>query len=115
MLEIKAIAKNEHRVVPDIGGNLELPENDRFAVVIQRRHTIMMQTEAVTAGGKFSFRDFIRPSIKRLENAPLINFGNVKRAMEIDDMFDIEVLEPVLDAVFDKISELKNGVAQTKN
>jgi hypothetical protein len=115
MLEIDAIAKNEHRITPDIGGNLKLPENEQFSILIQRRHTIIMQAESVKSDGGFSFLGYLKPCIKRLENPPMLNFGDMKRAMTINDIFEIPQLEPVLNAIFDKVNELKAEVNDTKN
>jgi hypothetical protein len=115
MLEIKAIAKNEHKVVPDIGDNLKLPSAEQFAVVVIKRHRLMMQTESVKANGKFSIRDFIEPCIKRLDNPPMLNFGKLKRAMVISDIFEVDELEPVFNAIAEKINEISLGGEDKKN
>jgi hypothetical protein len=115
MLELKVSPKNEYAVYPDVGGNLELPEQERFAVIIAKKHKIIQQSGGVRANGEFDISAFCKKSFVRIDNAPMLNFGKTKRALEFDDIFTIPELEPVANAVFDKIDELSKGGTDLKN
>lgn len=114
-MEIKVSAKNEFYVYPDIAGNLDQPENERFAIVLAKRHKLIQQSGGVRANGEFDIAAFCKKSFVRIDNAPLLNFGKLKRALEFDDIFTVPELEPVANAVFDKIDSLSKGDVDLKN
>lgn len=109
-MEIKVNAKNEYYVYPDAFGNLELPEKDRFVIVLAKRHKIIQQSGGVRYNGEFDIAAFCKKSFLRIENAPLLDFGKLKRALEFNDIFEIPELESVANAIFDKINDISNGV-----
>lgn len=114
-MEIDVSAKNEFFVYPDVGGNLSLPEGERFAIVLAKRHKIIQQSGGVKANGEFDLAAFCKKSFVRIDNPVMLNFGKTKRAITFDDIFVLPALEDVANAVFDKIDSLSKGEIDLKN
>jgi hypothetical protein len=107
MFEIKVNPKNEIVIYPDIANNLEQSENDRFAVVIAKKHKLIVQTAAIGSDGKLDVIQFAKLHVVRIDNAPMLNMGKTKRALTIDDIFKVPELETVANEIFDKVAEIQ--------
>jgi len=109
MLELKISTKNEYTIYPDISGNLSLPESDRFAIIVAKKHRMILQNESIGIDGKFDFAMYAKACVTEMINPPMLNFGKLKRAMTLDDIFTITELESVSTEIFNKVSEIQSS------
>lgn len=125
-MTIEINSKNEYTVFPDVQDNLKKPEKERFAVVLHRIGRYKMNNAALRRDGvgedgkpKFHYDsvDFLRASIKRLVNAPMLqDEGGDLHEMTVEDLLAVPELDGIAIQVEDKAWKLHNeGDLEIKN
>lgn len=97
-MEIKINKTNRFNFYPDVQNNLDLPEKDRFCIVVKKLNTTMHYGKWSTPGddGKTNvdMGKYYKEHIVELINAPTINIdGKEKRALTADDFLGDEMKE----------------------
>jgi hypothetical protein len=116
MMELKITKPQERTVYPDIGDNLNQPEEDRFAIVLARpsdqklsEATIeMVYNDENELEQRYNWRGAARAFIRKLVNAPTLNINGHKRPARVDDLFRYDELVPALRAVNEAVAEMRN-------
>jgi hypothetical protein len=124
-MEIKISRPAERTVYPDIAGNLDLPEDERFAVVLRKPSDQKIADESIEMvygengelEQRYNWRGAARAYIHRLVNAPQVNVDGRKRDLRVQDIFRYDELQPVLKAVNDEIAAMRDEQEEsaTKN
>jgi hypothetical protein len=86
---IKVSSKNEYPFYPDIQGNLDKPEKDRFAIIVCRLNNTLQSGEWAHYGDgetKFDFAAKVKLHIVRIDNAPMLEIDGKKIEMTPDDL-----------------------------
>ena len=110
---LKVSSQNEFRFYPDISNNMELPENERFTVVLKRLNNVLnakVWTSYTKEGGiEIDILKKYKKHIVKIENAPLLQMeSGEQRELTIDDLFNEEFteLEIILNQIVDEINRL---------
>jgi hypothetical protein len=116
-MKLKVSAKNEYKFVPEIGGNRNAPESEKF-VVIMRRLNQTLNNARWTSFGKngevyVDIRKTISDHIVRLINPPLLQ---TSEGNEIELTIDILLSDtyPELDQLIEQIAAEVNRLAVTR-
>ena len=97
-MEIKVNKTNRFNFYPDVQDNLELPEKDRFCIVVKMLNTTFHYGKWSTPGddGKTNvdMKKYYKEHIVELINSPTIDIdGKLKRPLEVDDFLGDEMKE----------------------
>lgn len=127
-IEISVSMKNEFKIYPDIGNNLEFPEKDRFAVVWRRLneylHAAKWTDYSTGDDGQVKAEvdpvRHLRAHIVRIENAPSIVLPDgSKKEIDVDLLFadypEIEdMLAKILEEFYGQLAKMREAQADRK-
>jgi hypothetical protein len=123
-MQIKVGKQATRTVYPDIEGNLDLPEAERFGIVLEKPSQSRLNevaTEYVTDEGgavrqKVNLSAITRSYIKRLVNAPEVDFeGGDTRTLKVSDLFSYDTFDETMKAIDRAIGEMRTEGTDTKN
>lgn len=114
-MELKITKPQTRTIYPDVGDNLSQPEEERFAVVLERPSDQklgeamieMRMNDENKIEQHYNWRGAARAFIKKFVNAPTLNIDGKKRPARIDDLFRYDELMPVLNAVNDAVMDMR--------
>ena len=113
-MEIQLGSKNEFEFVPDIGNNLELPEQEQFKVVYRklsnRLHASQWSSFDKEGNFNYNYFDKIKANVIRLVNPPELRFntGQLKK-MTVKDLCNEENHE-----LFGLVEQITNAIEETE-
>lgn len=126
-MNISISANNRIEYVPDVGNNLDLPEDKRFVMVFRKVNKFAATSKAMRTRVNGDQPDksvsvvdnveFIRTAFVEMRNPPILDYGETKRDMTFDDIFDVDIPElgDLAKGVFAFATKLvKDGDAEIK-
>ncbi|GAF78883.1 unnamed protein product [marine sediment metagenome] len=112
-MKLKVGRADIRRYYPDIGNNLDVPESERWCIVLRKPPKFRMATIGFTTevrGGvahqNFDQRAYYEEFIVRHENAPDLDIEGKVRKLRAADLFEFDSLIPVIDGIAEIIAEL---------
>jgi hypothetical protein len=109
-----AISPNDEIVrVPDLFGNLDLPESERLRFVFTKPQRFSLGLAANTGDG-IDKVEMIRKTVKRIENPPELEIGDKTRPMTFRDVFIQEELSELAIWVAEQAFEILNTAVDKK-
>jgi hypothetical protein len=114
-MKISVSSKNEFKFYPDVWGNMDLEEKERFAVVVKkisRALGVSKWTKFDTDGNiEVDLDGRIKSQIVKLINAPLLEIDGGKKSevLTIDILYSglYTQLDPLLSQISDYIADLE--------
>lgn len=122
-MEIKVSAARVVTLVPNIGENLELPENEQFRIVMQkpsRWNASKGGLRPIIKNGEVEMEidreNAIKMYVKKLINPPVLQLdGGTTREMDVRDLFEYDELSSVLDEVSKAMHKMNESEPDRKN
>lgn len=101
-------------IYPDIEGNAELPQEQRFAIELVRPSQMALAeaTSRMTivngqVENEYNLRGTIKAHVRKLVNPPTLVVDGKERAMALNDVFEYDELSEIREAINDGIQQLR--------
>ncbi len=116
-MKLKVSSSNEYKFYPSISGNRELPEGERFTVVLRRINQTLATGKWTLYNSKggvsLDVSSKIRDHIVRFKNPPIIQIdGKEERELTVDDLLSDKF--PELSDIIDEVVNEINDISMTK-
>lgn len=119
-MRIRIDAPATRTIYPEVEGNMDLPEEERFAVVMYRppRYKLYMRSAEIDAdngGQSVNVQSWALAHVKELVNAPMLDINGQERLMRPADIFEFSVFEALANDVLTTANKLSSMEGDSKN
>lgn len=121
-MKLDVSSKNEHIYVPDIGDNLQLPENERFEIVYKRINRYMhgqewTQYKKDNSVDRVNYAKLLKMHILRFNNPPILrNEKGEEETLTIDILLSekYDIFDKMINDLIDTFLGLNNEDIEKK-